>query len=526
MSDIEKRFQLDREVILENYFADAKIRKWKGDFFEVYSSILVYDNKKNLVKPYVGKYPLMDEKTALKIVDEAFRAYGNGRGAWSIMSFAKRISFFEKFLEEFVSVRDEVVKLMMWEIGKNYKDSCKEFDRTYEYIEKTIDALKQRVTFANDLVEREGVLGQIKRSPLGVVLCMGPYNYPLNESFTTLIPAMIMGNTIIFKPPKAGVLLHGKIIDIFFKVFPKGVFNVVYGEGERVVKPIMESSKVSVLAFIGSSKVANIIQRYHPKPNRLKLVMGLEAKNAGIVLDDADIEKAVDECVLGSLSFNGQRCTALKILFVHEKVIDLFLKKFTRKVDTLSKGLPFDDAFITPVLDDSIGYYNKLVEDALSKGAKIVSGHDRDLGTFFTPKVLYPANKNMKIYHEEQFGPVVPIVPFKRINEPVDYITNSQYGQQCAIFSNNERKVGDLIDMLINQVSRININSQCQRGPDSFPFTGRKDSAVGTLSVSHALKVFSIQTLVSAKANDENKDLYRRILVKDTSDFLNHEILF
>jgi glyceraldehyde-3-phosphate dehydrogenase (NADP+) len=439
MSDINEKFQLKTEVVLVNYYSNLKFRKWKGDFFEVYSSILVYDKNKELVKPYIGKYPLMDEKTAEKIVFEADRAYANGRGIWPTMTFSKRIGYFEKFLKEFNDVRDEVVKLMMWEIGKNYKDSCKEFDRTADYILKTIDALKQRVTFANDLVEREGVLGQIKRSPLGVVMCMGPYNYPLNESFTTLVPAMIMGNTIIFKPPKAGVLLHGKIIDLFFKIFPKGVFNVVYGEGQRVVKPIMESGKVRVLAFIGSSKVANIIQRYHPKPNRLKLVLGLEAKNAGIVLADADIDKTVDECVLGSLSFNGQRCTALKIIFVHEKVVDIFIKKFVRKVDTLKKGLPFDDAFITPVLEDSVDYYSKLVEDALLKGAKLVNNYNFNEGTFFSPKVISNVNKNMNIYHEEQFGPIVPIVSFRSINEPADYITNSPYGQQCAIFTNDER---------------------------------------------------------------------------------------
>ncbi len=525
--NIGKNFFVNENYIAKFYICDGKLKAWKGDFFDVYSPVMIYDKKllRN-IKYKIGSYPLMDEKTSLDVANEAFNAYNLGRGFWPTLSFAKRIEYFIKFVDELLKVRDEVVNLLMWEIGKNYDDSCKEFDRTIDYINNTIDALKQRVTFANDLVERDGVLGQIKRSPLGVVLSMGPYNYPLNESFTTLIPAMIMGNTVIFKPPKAGVLLHTPIIKIFAKVFPKGVFNVVYGEGQRVVKPIMESGKVSVLAFIGSSKVANIIQRYHPKPNRLKLVLGLEAKNAGIVLSDADIDKAIDECVLGSLSFNGQRCTALKILFVEESISDLFIRRFVRKVDTLSKGLPFDNSFITPIIEGNIGNYNLLVKDAIEKGAMLANKHINDEGTFFSPRVLVGVKPNMRIYNEEQFGPIVPIVEFKNINEPVEYIANSNYGQQCSVFTRDDKKAGYLIDSLINQVSRINLNSQCQRGPDSFPFTGRKDSAVGTLSVSHALKVFSIQTVVSAKVKDDNVDLYKRILENKSSEYLKHEILF
>jgi glyceraldehyde-3-phosphate dehydrogenase (NADP+) len=126
----------------------------------------------------------------------------------------------------------------------------------------------------------------------------------------------------------------------------------------------------------------------------------------------------------------------------------------------------------------------------------------------------------MRVYHEEQFGPVIPVLAFDTIKEPIEYIINSCYGQQVSIFGSDPDRIAALIDPLVNQVCRVNINSQCQRGPDTFPFTGRKDSAEGTLSVSDALRVFSIRTLVAAKHTDLNKTIITRIVRDHKSKFL------
>jgi glyceraldehyde-3-phosphate dehydrogenase (NADP+) len=224
--------------------------------------------------------------------------------------------------------RDDVVRLLMWEIGKTLPDAEKEFDRTVDYIRDTIDALKNLDRVSSRFVIEQGVIGQIRRAPLGVVLCIGPFNYPLNETFTTLIPALIMGNTVIFKPPKLGVLLHQPLLEAFRDSFPEGVINTVYGQGRKVLGALMTSGKIDVLAFIGTSSGADTLKKQHPKPHRLRCVLGLEAKNPGIILKDADVDLAVNECILGTLSYNGQRCTALKILFVHEDIADAFLAKF------------------------------------------------------------------------------------------------------------------------------------------------------------------------------------------------------
>jgi glyceraldehyde-3-phosphate dehydrogenase (NADP+) len=132
----------------------------------------------------------------------------------------------------------------------------------------------------------------------------------------------------------------------------------------------------------------------------------------------------------------------------------------------------------------------------------------------------------MELYTVEQFGPVIPVLPFDDVEEPVSYVVNSDYGQQASIFGSDPDVMAQLIDPLVNQVCRLNINSQCQRGPDSFPFTGRKSSAEGTLSVTDALRVFTIRTLVAAKQNDLNREIITNITRGRKSKFLSTDFIF
>jgi glyceraldehyde-3-phosphate dehydrogenase (NADP+) len=424
--------------------------------------------------------------------------------------------------------RAEVVNLLMWEIGKSLEDSGKEFDRTVEYITDTISAFKDLDRASSRMSVTQGVIAQIKRAPLGVALCMGPYNYPLNETFTTLIPAIIMGNTVVFKPPKYGVLLHRPLLEAFRDSFPKGVVNTLYGEGRKIIGPLMKTGKVDVLAFIGSSKVADILKQQHPRPHRLRCVLGLDAKNAGIILPDADIDLAVNETLSGALSFNGQRCTALKILFVHRTVQNEFIEKLVIAIEDIKLGMPWEPKVkITPLPeDDKIPYLAEVIADAQKHGAKVINESGGLVnGNFVYPAVVYPVNKKMRLWREEQFGPVIPVAPFDDIKEPLKYVVDSNFGQQVSVFGRDMEKMAAMIDTLVNQVCRVNINSQCQRGPDILPFTGRKDSAEGTLSVSDALRVFSIRTLVAAKDSDANKKLIRDILRNRKSKFLSTDFV-
>ncbi|MGA9753503.1 MAG: aldehyde dehydrogenase family protein, partial [Desulfobaccales bacterium] len=418
--------------------------------------------------------------------------------------------------------------ILMWEIGKPYEESAKEFDRTVAYIKATLDALKDLDRTSSRFVMEQGIFGQIRRAPLGVVLCMGPFNYPLNETYTSVIPALIMGNTVIFKPPKLGVLLHYPFLAAFKEAFPPGVINTVYGRGAQVAGPLMASGKIDVLAFIGTSKVADILKKQHPKPHRLRAALGLEAKNPAIIMPDADLDLTVAECLLGALSFNGQRCTALKLLFVHRQILPQFLERFTRALGELKFGMPWEPgATVTPLPESSRpAYLTELVEDARAKGAQVVNESGGAVNhSFFYPAILSPVDERMKIYHEEQFGPVIPVAPFDDLEAVVNSIIASEYGQQVSIFSQNPDTIARLVDQLVTQVGRVNLNSQCQRGPDTFPFTGRKDSAEGTLSVHDALRVFSLRTLVAAKETATNKNLVTDIVREHKSSFLSTDFI-
>jgi glyceraldehyde-3-phosphate dehydrogenase (NADP+) len=527
-SQVPAEFQLGEEVHQREYLSNGEMKKWDGPVSEVYSPVC-FPSADGLKRKLIGSYPLGTEKEAMEALDAATTAYNNGRGEWPTMSVADRIACVEKFTFKMVEQRDKVIKLIMWEIGKSIADSTKEFDRTVEYINLTIDALKDIDRESSRFIIEQGIVAQTRRSPLGVVLCMGPFNYPLNETFTTLIPALIMGNTILFKPPKHGTLVHYPLLEAFRECFPKGVVNTVYGRGANTVPGLMQSGKVNVLTLIGSSKVANELKKMHPKVNRLRAILSLDAKNVAIVTKSADLKIAVSEAVLGSLSFNGQRCTALKIFFVHKDVVDQFNTLLSAEISKIKLGMPWEKGVsITPLAEPGKpDYIKECIADAAAHGGKVINENGgATAASLVFPAIVYPVNSEMKLYREEQFGPIIPIVPYESIEEPIQYQLDSVHGQQVSIFSNDPEEISALIDPFVNLVSRVNINAQCQRGPDVFPFTGRKDSAEGTLSVVDALRSFSIRSLVATKLNDANKAIINEIVNKHDSNFLSTKYIF
>jgi len=525
MNSIPEEFKIKALLHQDTYLVDGELKKWTGKTTEVFSTI---SSTKEYAPTLLGTIPFMGEEEAAEVVNSAKNAFNNGQGLWPTMKVADRIKCMENFVTQMKTTRQEVVKLLMWEIGKSLGDSEKEFDRTVDYIYDTIEHYKQLDRSNAHFTKSQGVNAMIRRGPIGVVLCLGPYNYPLNETFSLLIPALIMGNPVIFKPAKNGVLLISPLLEAFKTSFPKGAINIVYGRGREIASPIMKSGVVDILALIGNSKSAIALQDQHPNKNRLRLVLGLEAKNPAIILPDADLDLAISECITGTLSFNGQRCTALKVLYVHESIADEFNRRFSQKVDELIFGNPWDKSVsLTPLPEaEKPAYIQGLIDDATAKGAKIINqkgGQHSD--NYIFPAVLFPVNKEMRLYHEEQFGPVVPIMTFKDIQEPLNDMAESNYGQQVSLFGKNIKTIAPLIDALVNLVCRVNLNSSCQRGPDVYPFTGRKDSAVGTLSVFDALRSFSIRTFVASKDNAYNNEILQELLNSKESNFINTDYI-
>lgn len=484
---VSKDFQFN-QIEQAYYLSDGKLIPWTGEMQDIYSPIWVGNTHVR-----VGSIPQLTEIEAKLMLQAAKNAFGRGLGKWPCMNPIGRINAMRQFVVYMKEQRTLIAKLLMWEICKTQSDAEKEFDRTIEYIEDTILAYMRWLNLPSR--------NQIRRTPRGVVLCMGPYNYPLNELFTTVIPALISGNVVIIKPARIGVLLFQPLLKCFLECFPQGVVNVIYGDGEKVISPLIKGN-IDSLAFIGGDKTADIIMSQHPYPHRLHSVLGLGAKNPAIIMQNADIKNAVKECVLGALSFNGQRCTALKILFVHRSISDEFSTSFASAVNKLTIGLPWQNDTIAPHQTPlpevgKVAAMKSYVDDAISKGATILNGEPVYHESTMKPVVLFNVTSDAEIYHKEQFGPVVPIVIYDKLEEVIDYMYASEFGQQVSIFT--EGNIDKYSDMFQNLVCRINFNVQCARSPDTMPFTGRKSSAKGVLSIEEALNEFTLPYVIYEK---------------------------
>jgi glyceraldehyde-3-phosphate dehydrogenase (NADP+) len=497
----------------------------------VYSPVLLRNDQDTLENYVVGYAPQADSALVLRALEAAQKAWKGGTGAWPSARMEERLDAVANFSRQMQSHRESIVRLLMWEIGKTRSDAEAEFDRTQIYINDTLEAAKALDRDSSRLQFAQGYVALIRRMPLGVTLCMGPFNYPLNETFTTLIPALVMGNTTLVKVPRYGQLLWDCLLPAFQRCFPAGVVNIVNGSGRDIIGAAMATGDIDVLAFIGSSKVANTLKSQHPKPHRLRSILGLDAKNPAIVLPDAPFELSLEETLKGALSFNGQRCTALKLVCVHDSIADRWTAALAERVAALKIGMPWESGVkITPLPDvNKPAELKKMVDESLARGARLYHPERalHTVGTIVAPAVVDHVAWSDTLAQVEQFGPVIPVIRFKNIDDVVSQLVQSPFGMQASLFGQDAKILGPLVDALSNQVARININAACQRGPDVFPFTGRKNSAEGTLSVSDALRAFSLRTMVATNnASPEGQGAFRGILEQDSSNFLtNHVIL-
>lgn len=500
-------------------------------------SVLKCDDEQEEVSPQmnrrvIGQMPQMNEEQALAVLEDAKAAWKGGAGTWPQMSLGDRIKAIELFLEELKSSRDKIIKVLMWEIGKNVNDATSEFDRTVQFIRQMIEEIKQDPEF-NSAWETIGATNVfVRRTAIGVILCLGPYNYPLNETWAIALSALLVGNVLVLKIPTVGGLCHLLTMDAFSKALPTGTINFISGSGRTTMPPLMRTGLIDGLGFIGGSNAADALIKEHPSPHRLKLFLQLEAKNMAIFLSNlfapdnsSLLDSSIDEAVTGSTSYNGQRCTALKIIFVPHEQAEVFIEKFVTKVEDLAIGLPWDSSKdggypkVTPLPNQKrISYMKQLIDDAISKGAKIVNKNGGSIiggadSTLMVPAVLFPVTKDMDVYYEEQFGPVIPIVPYEDINTVLEYGRDGDYGQQVSIFTSNEGAsvASDVLDQFSAVFGKININSQCGRSPDSVPFSGRRSSAMGVMSVKYAVREFSVPTVIAYKDKNSNSDIVNEI---------------
>lgn len=497
---------------------DGRLAAWDGESTRIRSAVCVRGADGSLTQLDLGPAAAASSELAREAVGAAAREWRGGRGAWPTARVEERIACVEAFARRARTLREQVALALMWEVGKPWADSLVEVDRTLDYIADTVAMLRQVEHDAAGLVAASGYVARIRRAPLGVALCMGPFNYAVNEVYTLVIPALIMGNPVVIKTPRYGVRANALLAQALAESFPPGVVNLITGHGPTVVGPIMESGLVDVLAFIGSHKTAGILERQHPRSYRLRSVLGLGAKNPAIVCADADLAHAAKEIVAGALTFNGQRCTALKHVLVERAAAEALVELLAERIASLGVGMPWQGVTVTPLPDPNHpAYLAGLVADAVGKGARLANPEGGDhLATLFTPALVAEVPPQAELFHVEQFGPVLPVSVVDDLAAAVDVVDRSTMGQQVSLFGGAPERLGPAIDQLANLCCRINLETQCRRGPDVYPFTGRKDSAVGTLSVYDALRTFSLRSMVATPAGRREA----LAALADTSAFL------
>ena len=373
---------------------------------------------------------------------------------------------------------------MTVEISKPYKDSLTEVLRSVEMMDYTIE---EALRIQNEIYSGESFGSKDKvclslRQALGIILCIAPFNYPINLSLSKIVPALIMGNVVLFKPPTQGSLVCSEMVKILNEVLPEDVLTIATGRGSVIGDYINTHKDIAFINFTGSTQIG---KRISNQADLKGLMMELGGKDAAIVLKDADLSKAANEIVKGAFSYSGQRCTAIKRVLVDKEVKEELVSKICNLVDKLKVGHPMDNADITPLIDNkSADFVQSLIDDAIDKNAKVLRGNKRKQNLIY-PCILDNVTLDMKVAFEEPFGPVLPIITVANVDEAIKIANMSNYGLQSAIFTKDITKAFEIAKKL--EVGTVHINNKTQRGPDNFPFLGIKDSGIGVQGIRYSI---------------------------------------
>ena len=327
--------------------------------------------------------------------------------------------------------------------------------------------------------------------PLGVILCIPPFNYPVNLAVSKLAPALIAGNAVVLKPPTQGCASCLHMVHCFHAAgMPPGLINVVTGSVGVFGDHLCTHPGANCISFTGGDTGLSIAKQARMVP----LQMELGGKDAAIVCADADLELAVKSIVKGAFSYSGQRCTAVKVVLVIDSVADALVAAVASGVSKLRVGQPEEDADITAVVTSkSADFIQGLVEDALAKGAKGLHPWRRE-DNLIWPMVLDGVTPDMRLAWEEPFGPVLPIMRVRSTAEAVDIVYKSRFGLQGCVFTRDINAALSLADAM--RTGTVQINAPPARGPDHFPFQGVKDSGIGSQGVPNSINLMTKQKSV------------------------------
>ena len=422
---------------------------------------------------------------------------------WSLISIYDRAHYLHAWGDELLNMKEELATIIMKEVGKAYQDAIKEVERTADLIHYTVE---EAIHLSGESLNGEhfpggsrSKLAVIERVPLGVVLAISPFNYPVNLAAAKLAPALITGNTVIFKPATQGSISGTKMIEALAKTnLPAGVLNLVTGKGSVIGDYLIEHDDIALVTFTGGTSTG---ERIAQKAKMIPLVMELGGKDPAIICEDANLELAAKQIVSGAYSYSGQRCTAIKRVLVHRSVADELVSLIQSEVEKLSVGSPEDNATIVPLIDEqSADFVQGLIDDALEKGATLVLGNKREENLIY-PTLLDHVTKEMRIAWEEPFGPVLPIIRVNSQEEAIEIANASEYGLQASVFTQNLDKALTIARKL--ETGSIQINGRTERGPDHLPFIGIKKSGLGIQGVRRSIESMTREKVIILNINEK-----------------------
>ncbi|WP_345240054.1 NADP-dependent glyceraldehyde-3-phosphate dehydrogenase [Pontibacillus salipaludis] len=434
-------------------------------------------------KELVGSVPSLSQEELNTSIETTSKA----QVTWAERSVQERGEILNKWADLLEERKEEIGTAIMKEVAKNKKSSVSEVERTVDYIRHTVEDAYR----LNGEVKRgdgfkggsRSKVGLAEKAPLGTILAIGPFNYPVNLSASKIAPALVQGNSVVFKPATQGAISGIKMVEALIDAgLPKELVTVATGRGSVIGDFLVQHPKVDMISFTGGTSTGRHIAQLS---SMVPLVLELGGKDPAIVLEDADLDKAAKEIVAGAYSYSGQRCTAIKRVLVQDEVADELVDRIAHKVKSLSVGMPEDNKDVTPLIDNkSADYVQSLIDDAKDQGAKVVSGDTRE-GNLLHPTLLDNVTTDMRVAWEEPFGPVLPIIRVSSQSEAIQIANESEYGLQASIFTKNIDNAMSIADKL--EVGTVQLNGKTSRGPDHFPFLGVKASGLGVQGIRESL---------------------------------------
>ncbi|OOM16093.1 NADP-dependent glyceraldehyde-3-phosphate dehydrogenase [Clostridium saccharobutylicum] len=469
----------DENNNFKNLINGEWISSASGNFIDINSPL---DNS------LLGRVPAMTQEEVNIAIETAKEA----QKKWRNITLNEKVKILYKSADILLENIDELSKLMMMEIAKDRKSCRSEISRTADLIKFTADTAKN---LSGESIPGDSFPGAknnkvsiVRREPLGVVLAISPFNYPINLSASKIAPALMVGNSVVLKPATQGSLSGLCLARIFEEAgVPKGVLNTVTGRGSEIGDYVTTHKGINFINFTGSTEIGARISKI---TSMVPLLMELGGKDAAIVLEDADLELAASNIVAGGYSYSGQRCTAVKRILVVDKVADRLIEKIKENMTKLTVGNPLEkDADVVPLISTKAAdFVYGLIEEAKEKGADLVVGGKRE-GNLIYPTLIDNVTPDMRLAWEEPFGPVIPIIRIKDKDEAIEIANKSEYGLQGAVFTQNINDAFYIADKL--EVGTVQINNKTERGPDNFPFLGVKSSGMGTQGIKYSLESMS-----------------------------------